>query len=114
MDGRVAQIQRAIGLMIKARRAAIGMSQETLSAAIGLSRSSVANIESGRQKIGVSLLYLMADVLQTTPHELLPPYQGKTDSKGLEIPMPKELPAEEQKWIRRVINPARKRGRRSP
>lgn len=111
MDERVLKIQQAIGTLIKGRRAVVGMSQETLAAAIGLSRSSIANIECGRQKIGVSLLYLMAEVLQTTPHELLPPAQINPSGKGAELPLPKNLPPAERDWIRTVLNPAKKRSR---
>ena len=108
MDSRGAQIQRDVGLLVKKRRMTIGMSQETLAATIGLSRSSVANIECGRQKIGVPLLYMMAEILQTTPHELLPPLEGKQVGKENEVPLPKHLPEEEKDWIRTVLNPAKK------
>jgi transcriptional regulator with XRE-family HTH domain len=106
------QIQQAVGMAIKNRRAAVGMSQETLAAAVGLSRSSIANIECGRQKIGVTLLYVLAELLQTTPHDLLPPPQSKTAVNSGDIPLPKDLPAEDKDWIRTVLNPSQKQIRK--
>jgi transcriptional regulator with XRE-family HTH domain len=88
------------------------VSQETLAAAVGLSRSSIANIECGRQKIGVSLLYEIADVLQTTPHELLPAPEPKSPMQGADIPLPDDMPSEDRDWIRTVLNPVRKHARK--
>jgi transcriptional regulator with XRE-family HTH domain len=111
MNAQGAQIQQAVGALIQAKRKAIGMSQETLSAAIGLSRSSIANIECGRQKIGVPLLYQIADLLQTTPHDLLPPLPSKPASKAGtgDAALPPGLPRGDQAWIRSVLNSTKKR-----
>jgi len=105
MDSRTAKIQLEVGLLIKKCRMAVGISQDALAAAVGLSRSSVANVECGRQKIGVPLLYMIAEVLQTTPHDLLPPIAGNTETKLAELPLPQHLPEEDTDWIRALMNP---------
>jgi transcriptional regulator with XRE-family HTH domain len=52
------------------------MSQGALGKRIGLSRASVANIESGRQRIPLHHLYRMAEALGVNAHTLLPNLDG--------------------------------------
>lgn len=52
-------------------------SQEDLALALGLSRTSITNIERGRQPIQLHTLYKIADVLGVEPTVLLP---GASDS----------------------------------
>ena len=108
MDDQGAQIQQAVGALIQAKRKAVGMSQETLSAAIGLSRSSIANIECGRQKIGVPLLYRLAELLQTTPHDLLPSAPAKSIGESGIGQVPKDLARADRAWIQKVLGSGEK------
>ena len=48
------------------------MSQETLADSLGLTRTSVTNIEKGRQPIQLHSLYLIARALKVEVKELLP------------------------------------------
>ena len=61
-----------IGRAIRYEREAIGFSQADLAVAIGLTRTSLTNIESGRQRLPIHLLYQIASELAVSPYVLLP------------------------------------------
>jgi transcriptional regulator with XRE-family HTH domain len=61
-----------IGTNIRTIRKARGMSQEQLAAGIGLLRTSVANIEAGRQRVPLHTLEPIAAALNVTVGALLP------------------------------------------
>jgi transcriptional regulator with XRE-family HTH domain len=61
-----------IGARIRAARTKAGMSQAQLSGKIGMSRSSVANLEAGRQGIPAERLVTLGTVLDLDLADLLP------------------------------------------
>ena len=61
-----------IGKRIATARLASGLTQADLGEAISLSRTSITNIEGGRQKILVHTLFDIAAVLHVDVKELLP------------------------------------------
>lgn len=63
---------RIFGQGIRQRRTSLGMSQDELASGVGLSRTSVTNIERGRQRILLHQLQSFAQVLKIRPNELLP------------------------------------------
>jgi transcriptional regulator with XRE-family HTH domain len=69
-------IYAALGELVREHREGQGMSQGALGKRIGLSRTSIANIESGRQRIPLHHLYRMADALGVKAHTLLPNLDG--------------------------------------
>ena len=58
-------------ILIRSRKKA-GLSQSDMAMAINLSRSSVANIEHGRQKVSLHTFVRMLSALEARPEELLP------------------------------------------
>jgi transcriptional regulator with XRE-family HTH domain len=67
-------IYKSAGAVIKRRRKAAepqAMKQETLARAAGLTRTSISNIELGRQKMLLDTFCLIARALDTSPTELL-------------------------------------------
>lgn len=78
------------GARVRERRRRAGMSQDQLADAAFLSRTSVVNIENGRQGVSIGTLYRLAEALACAPGELLPPVHevevpditigGETDS----------------------------------
>lgn len=66
------KLYRAVGENIKKCRAVNGTTQEQLATLINLSRTSVVNIEQGRQHPSLHLLLQIADCLSVTLHELIP------------------------------------------
>lgn len=60
------------GAQLRDRRKKAGMSQDTLAEAAKLSRTSIVNIENGRQGVSLGTLYRLADALACTTADLLP------------------------------------------
>jgi transcriptional regulator with XRE-family HTH domain len=65
-------IYKELGQLVLKARDNAKISQETLSKRIGLSRTSITNIEKGRQQIQLHTLFSLADALGISPSELLP------------------------------------------
>jgi len=61
-----------LGRRVRKARIDSGISQASLAAALGLTRSSVANLEAGRQRIQAHSLVSVAAALSLDPQELLP------------------------------------------
>ncbi len=66
------EIYSRLGQLVRQHRERLGMSQEVLAGAIELSRASVANIETGRQRIPLHHLYKLARALKVEAGTLLP------------------------------------------
>lgn len=65
-------LDRAFGVLLRDRRDIQHMSQQQLAEAAGLSRTSVVNIEKGRQGVSLDSLYKLAGALGCQPGDLLP------------------------------------------
>jgi transcriptional regulator with XRE-family HTH domain len=65
-------LYREFGLALASERRRRHLSQAQFGAKVRLSRTSVTNIECGRQPIQLHQLYLFASVLQVDVHRLLP------------------------------------------
>lgn len=61
-----------IGFRIRTARDAIGISQSVLGRRAGLSRVSVTNIELGKQRLPLHVLYQIAVAMGIEPHRLVP------------------------------------------
>lgn len=60
-----------IGAVLRRRRDEVGMTQATLATRLGLSRTSVTNVERGRQPLAVHQLILASQALSLDPGHLL-------------------------------------------
>lgn len=68
----------ALGAAIRARREALELTQTALSEKVGLSRTSITNIERGRQRLLADQLQAVATSLDIATDELLPqPKRGQ-------------------------------------
>jgi len=61
-----------LGARIRARREELGLTQAIVADEMGISRTSLTNIECGRQRLLVDQLVNLAEKLSTTPAQLLP------------------------------------------
>lgn len=61
-----------IGRLIRDRRLALGISQKGLANVLTISRPSLANIETGRQRVYIHHLFEIAKILHTAPGFLVP------------------------------------------
>lgn len=62
-----------LGTIIRARREQVGLTQDQVALALSLSRTSIVNIEKGRQRIIAFQLVRLANILRCEVVDLLPP-----------------------------------------
>jgi transcriptional regulator with XRE-family HTH domain len=72
VDSKTDEFYIAAGRRIRTVREGRGLSQAILAQRIGFTRSSVANLEAGRQRITLHLFVLIAKALGVNPDALLP------------------------------------------
>lgn len=106
VTGSVTQIDplyKELGGRLRASRRHAKMSQEEVARRVGLTRTSITNIEHGRQQIQIHTLYAIAKVLGMRPALLLPDPQPSSadDISAVEAQLPAN-PAERD-WVRRVL-----------
>ena len=65
-------LHAALGKRIRDKRQSVGLTQAQLADRIEISRTSLTNMELGRQRLLIDQLYKMADVLNMKPQDLLP------------------------------------------
>ncbi len=91
-----------LGKLVRARRERIGLTQEELAARVGLLRTSISNIEHGRQKIQVHTLFALAQALGVTHAALLPIPSDDRDLAEVQA-VPGDLLPSERAWVERVL-----------
>lgn len=64
-----------LGANIRTARTKVGLNQDDLAGKIGLLRTSVANIESGRQKPTLGTIYRVCLGLNVSLNDILPPLE---------------------------------------
>jgi transcriptional regulator with XRE-family HTH domain len=67
-----AALYRRLGELVRLHRERLGINQAHVAEQTGLSRASIANIETGRQRIPLHHLYSLARALKVDAHALLP------------------------------------------
>lgn len=72
VDMEIDLIYKEFGRLLKKSRTAANLTQETLAKRVGLSRTSITNIEKGRQHINLHMLYVLSDSIGVRPSDLLP------------------------------------------
>jgi transcriptional regulator with XRE-family HTH domain len=65
-------LYQELGMSLANQRRRLHLSQSQFAAKVGLSRTSITNIECGRQPIQLHQLYLFASILQVDVAKLLP------------------------------------------
>src|SRR5574337_545304 len=73
----------AFGRLVRKHRERLGLTQDQLSQRVGLSRTSITNIERGRQKVLLHQVFMLAESLEANPEALLPTLQAGQRSKRL-------------------------------
>lgn len=99
------QLYREFGRLLRERRKAAHLTQDDLADRVGLARTSITNIERGRQHVSLHMLYELADAVGAHASELLP-HKDVLLKKNpeLEKNLRKVLLEEEKKdWIRRLV-----------
>lgn len=87
------------------------LSQADLAKASFLSRTSITNIEKGRQHLPLHTLYAIANALEIHIGELLPD-QNQFAEKALLENIPDDLRPEELEWIKEIASSTTKNKKR--
>ncbi|WP_405232050.1 helix-turn-helix domain-containing protein [Lentisalinibacter salinarum] len=98
-------IYRAFGNLVRLhRKRTPGMTQQKLGDLVGLSRTSITNIEKGRQHVSLHQLLGLAEALRISPYALLPsPPQGQADS-WLADKLPPGTDPEITEWADKIVS----------
>ena len=97
-----AALYSQIGKRVRELRQKKQLSQTRLAEIVGLKRTSITNIEKGRQKILVHTLWDLAEALSVNPKDLLPVDAFETPNLD-PGEMPKDASGKEREWLRAVI-----------
>lgn len=102
---------KEFGRLLREFRDQAQLSQLDVSKRVGLSRTSITNIESGRQQVSLHLLYSLASAVGANPESLLPANKfalPEEDTAIVPMKISKELAKLElsetkQQWVERVL-----------
>lgn len=107
-------LYRRFGELVRQHRTNAGLTQEEVGSRVDLSRTSITNIEKGRQKVLLHQLFSLAAAFETSPASLLPEALQTHRAAEIEHKLRKESPTEnELDWIKRVIQSPSKERRES-
>lgn len=98
-----------LGRSIRSRRDALGLTQQDLAQRLNLSRTSVTNIERGRQRLLIDQFCMVAQILKCDYEELLAGALGKPKARPRSNANLEELPTV-AKFVHRTLT-ASKAGR---
>lgn len=91
------------GKLVRGYRRRRDVTQLQLGERVGLTRTSITNIEKGRQKVLLHQVFQFADALQVNPEMLLPRQITREAESQIEEKLPKDLRGPERDWIHRVV-----------
>lgn len=96
------KVYETLGKLVRATRKHAGLTQEELGRRVGLTRTSITNLEKGRQRIQVHTLYELASALDLDPQDLLPSEESLL-SEEIDVQIPEELAEEERAWVKQIL-----------
>jgi transcriptional regulator with XRE-family HTH domain len=96
------EINKRFGQSLARWRKRAGISQEKLAEVLGLTRTSVTNIECGRQPIQLHTLYAIADALGIEPTDLMPAVSKLTPQTPIEHAHFKSLSVKTSHWLAKL------------
>ncbi|NNN19819.1 MAG: helix-turn-helix transcriptional regulator [Acidimicrobiaceae bacterium] len=97
------QYYRELGQRIQRERLRQQLTQENLAALVGLSRTSIVNIERGRQKVLAHILVRLASALKTELADLARDSREKMKFDELL----ENLPEADKQFVRSAVTPAK-------
>jgi len=99
-------IYKEIGAIVRALRRRADKAQEVLAGQLAISRATLANIETGRQRILVHQLYAIAQALDVKLIELLPaPPDAHSAGNWATLNIEGDLNMEQRKQVANLIGP---------
>lgn len=97
----------SVGKKVKQARENRSYTQEELASKVSLSRTSITNIEQGRQQFMVHTLLEIATALDVNHASLLPEIKHTKFADTLDEKL-KELPPNERRWIKSALKKSAK------
>jgi transcriptional regulator with XRE-family HTH domain len=98
------------GRLVREHRRRLKLTQEELGELVGLTRTSITNIERGRQKVLLHQVFQIASSLKVNPEALLPVADLKEISPVIDEKLGKHLTGAEKEWARRIVVSSSKGG----
>lgn len=98
-------LYRQLGASIARVRRKKGLSQESLAGKLQLTRTSVTNIENGRQHVQIHTLYAIAKVFEISLTDLLP-----TAAALQEVKANRRMNVTNEQWLEHLNVPVRRSG----
>lgn len=93
------ELYKQIGMLVRKSRKEEELSQEQLGERIRLTRTSINNIERGRQRVQIHTLFDIAETLGVLPSELLPPARDPDKPKSRSPKGLQNVPKEIRSWV---------------
>lgn len=81
-----------------------GMTQSKLGELVGLSRTSITNIEKGRQHVALHQVFALAYALRVTPNALMPTATNDDGGISLEDRLPPGTDPQIAQWVSKIVN----------
>lgn len=100
--GHVGLVYAPLGKRVRLLRERASLTQDELARGVGLTRTSVTNIEGGRQKVLLHTLYDIAEALGVPPEALLPTVSEEPTEEIVGL-LPAGLTPEEREWVARLL-----------
>lgn len=95
---------KSLGDLIRRRRKQLKLTQEALAARLRVSRASIANIETGRQKVLVHQLFELAAALKMAVEAfLVTPIDEPVSQNFGDLPLPNNLSQKQKGQISRLL-----------
>lgn len=92
------------GRALKQLRTNAHLTQDELATRVGLGRTSVTNIEQGRQHVPLHMLFELASAVGVEPVALLPKKQAEAPlSEAVQTALGQLAGREEQEWLRQLV-----------
>lgn len=102
-------VYRSFGTLVRDHRKRMHFTQADLAKRVGLSRTSITNIENGRQRILFHQVFDFAQALEIRSEALLPVFdmipeeENSRDKTKLDAKIHETLSKQEKQWILRVV-----------
>ena len=104
-DSSVDPLYKRFGKLVQLHRKRLpGMTQDKLASLVRLSRTSITNIEQGRQHVSLHQLYAIAEALKVSPDVLLPNTSANViGSAQVSSKLPPGIDKDISSWAQRVV-----------
>jgi transcriptional regulator with XRE-family HTH domain len=94
------ELYQEIGRRVRSlRQNKLDITQDQLAERLGISRPSLANIESGRQKMSVDQLLTFSNILGIGPLELIPQFDNSSSAESLVSTLPNHIDPKLRQWV---------------